>query len=68
MTTDLLILSSAGHEWGLRAALEARQVGYVLAIGCDRRMPTAAGPMRADTLAANLPRGAWQQLSADPGA
>jgi hypothetical protein len=43
-------------------------VRYVLAIGCDRRVPTAAGPMRADTLAANLPRGAWQRLSADPGA
>ena len=32
----------------LRAELEARRVGYVLAIGCDRRIPTAAGLLRAD--------------------
>ena len=57
-----------GADPGLRADLEARQVGYVLAIGCDRRVPTAAGPMRPDILAANLPKGAWQRLSAGPGA
>ena len=27
----------------LRAELEARRVGYVLAIGCDRRIPTTPG-------------------------
>jgi hypothetical protein len=52
----------------LRAELEARRVGYVLAIGCDRRIPTAAGLQRADQLAAGLPRRAWQQLSAGSGA
>ena len=57
-----------GADPQLRADLEARQVGYVLAIGCDRRVPTAAGSMRADTLAASLPKGAWQRLSAGPGA
>ena len=40
----------------------------MLAIGCDRRVPTAAGPMRPDTLAAGLPKSAWQRLSAGPGA
>ena len=40
----------------------------MLAIGCDRRVPTAAGPLRADELAAGLPRRAWQRLSAGPGA
>jgi hypothetical protein len=40
----------------------------VLAIGCDRRVPTAAGSMRPDTHAASLPKGAWQRLSAGPGA
>jgi len=39
-----------GADPGVRADLEARQVGYVLAIGCYRRVPTAAGPIRADTL------------------
>ncbi len=53
-----------GADPGLRTDLEARQVGYVLAIGCDRRVPTAAGPMRADALAPSLPKGAWQRLSA----
>jgi len=40
----------------------------VLAIGCDRRVPTAAGLVRADRLAAGLPRRAWQRLSAGAGA
>jgi SRSO17 transposase len=57
-----------GADPRLRAALEAREVGYVLAIGCDRRVFTAAGSMRPDTLAASLPKGAWQRLSAGPGA
>jgi SRSO17 transposase len=57
-----------GADPALRAELEARQLGYVLAIGCDRRLPTAAGPMRADTLAATVPPGAWARLSAGRGA
>lgn len=57
-----------GADPGLRADLETRQVGYVLAIGCDRRVPTAAGPMRADPLAAGLPKSVWTRLSAGPGA
>jgi SRSO17 transposase len=57
-----------GADPGLRTRLEARQVGYVLAIGCDRRVLTAAGPMRADAVAATLPKGAWQRLSAGSGA
>jgi DDE superfamily endonuclease len=39
-----------------------------LAIAGNRRLPTAAGPIRADVLAAALPRRAWQRLSAGPGA
>ncbi|HZA17782.1 MAG TPA: IS701 family transposase [Pseudonocardiaceae bacterium] len=57
-----------GADPALRAELEARQVGYVLAIGCDRRLSTAAGPMRADRLAASVPKGAWARLSAGRGA
>jgi hypothetical protein len=45
-----------GADPGLRADLEARQIGYVLAIGCDRRVPTTTGPLRADALAANVPK------------
>ena len=57
-----------GADPGLRAELELRRVGYVLAIGCDRRVPTGAGMVRADQLTAALPRRAWQRLSAGPGA
>jgi hypothetical protein len=53
---------------GLRAELEARRVGYVLTVGCDRRVPTAAGLIRADDITAGLPKRAWHRLSAGPGA
>lgn len=52
----------------MRAELEIRRIGYVLAIGCDRRIPTAAGLLRADEITAGLPERAWQRLSARPGA
>ena len=57
-----------GADPALRAELEFHEIGYVLAIGCDRRVPTGAGLLRADALTAGLPRHAWQQLSAGPGA
>jgi SRSO17 transposase len=57
-----------GNDPGLRAECEIQRIGYVLAIGCDRRVPTPAGPVRADALVAGLPRWAWQRLSAGPGA
>lgn len=57
-----------GADPTLRTELESRRVGYVLAISCDRRVPTAAGPLRADEIAKSLPRRAWQRLSAGAGA
>jgi SRSO17 transposase len=57
-----------GADPGLRAELETYRVGYVLAIGCDRRVLTGAGLLRADQLTASLPKRAWQRLSAGPGA
>ena len=57
-----------GADPTLRAELENRGFGYVLAVGCDRRVPTQAGPLRADELAAGLPKRAWQRVSAGPGA
>ena len=45
--------------------LEERQIRYVLAVSCDHRVPAGAGrTLRADALAARLPRRAWQRLSA----
>jgi SRSO17 transposase len=52
----------------LRAALEARQTGYVLAVACDHQISTHAGKLRADALAKKLPKRAWQQRSAGTGA
>jgi SRSO17 transposase len=52
----------------LRADLEKRQLGYVLAVACDHRVTTAAGTGRADELVARLPKRAWQRLSAGTGA
>jgi SRSO17 transposase len=57
-----------GADPALRAECEVRRVGYVLAIGSDRRVSTAAGAIRADLLTKRLPRQAWQRLSAGLGA
>jgi SRSO17 transposase len=52
----------------LRSALEERGVGYALAVACSAEVTTGAGKFRADTLAAKVPRRAWQKLSAGAGA
>jgi SRSO17 transposase len=57
-----------GTNPGLRADLESRGVGYVLAVACDHRFATAAGTHPADELAACLPRRAWCPYSAGAGA
>ena len=57
-----------GADPHLRAELEQRQIGYVLAIGCDRRVTTRTGSWRADQIPATLPPTAWQPLSCGPGA
>ena len=52
----------------LRTELEARQVGYVLAVACSHRVDTGAGVQRADQITKQLPKRAWQQYSAGDGA
>jgi len=56
-----------GNDSKLRNSLQQRGVGFVLAVSCSHRVPTAAGPLRADLLAAGLPRRSWQRLSAGAG-
>ena len=57
------ITGSCGPGW------KTRQVRYVLAVSRDHRVPAGAGrALRADALAARLPKRAWQRLSAGPGA
>jgi SRSO17 transposase len=53
-----------GADPTLRATLESRGVGYVLAVASNRRVPTANGPLQVDFLAAALPTRSWQRLSA----
>ncbi|MFE7532204.1 hypothetical protein ACFU7Y_41885 [Kitasatospora sp. NPDC057542] len=57
-----------GDNPHLRAALERRGLGYVLAVSRTHRVPTPAGPQRADRLSKRIPRRAWQKLSAGHGA
>ncbi|MFI6804718.1 IS701 family transposase [Streptomyces luteogriseus] len=52
----------------LRAALEERGIGYVLAMACSAEVPTNAGRFRADALVKKVPKRAWQKLSAGRGA
>ncbi|MFG2560301.1 IS701 family transposase [Streptomyces sp. NPDC048496] len=52
----------------LRAALEERGCGYVLAVARTHEVPTRAGKFRAGALAGKLPKHAWQKLSAGAGA
>ena len=57
-----------GADPGLRAELEGRGVGYVLAVACDHRMVAGGRTCRADELAARVPARAWQQVSCGKGA
>jgi len=57
-----------GADPGLRADLECRRIGYVLAVAASHQVSTAAGPCQARTIAARLPRQAWQRYSAGQGA
>ena len=58
-----------GGNGELRTRLEKARIRYVMAVSCDHRVPAGAGRViRADDLAARLPRQAWQRASAGKGA
>lgn len=57
-----------GNSGKLRAELETRGVGYVLAVACSHQVRTGTGNQRADQIATGLARSAWQLRSAGPGA
>ena len=57
-----------GADPGLRADLERRRIGYVLAVAATHRVTTGAGTCQARQIAARLPRRAWQRYSAGEGA
>jgi SRSO17 transposase len=56
-----------GDNPGLRDWLEGEQIRYVMAVSCDHRVRTAAGPVRADALAADTALG-WRRMSCGEGA
>ncbi|GLW96395.1 hypothetical protein Misp02_04820 [Microtetraspora sp. NBRC 16547] len=56
-----------GRDPKLRAFLEAQRIGYVLAVGVDFPVPTAASSHRADHLAALVPARAWERRSCGAG-
>jgi SRSO17 transposase len=59
-----------GGDRHLRRDLQARGVGYVLAVAKSHRVTARAvdGPIRADQLAATVPSRAWNRISAGDGA
>jgi SRSO17 transposase len=59
-----------GQDPVLRALLESRGIGYVLAVACSTRVRINHGrtPIRADTVADHLPDAAWHRQSAGAGA
>jgi SRSO17 transposase len=57
-----------GADPGLRASLELRQAGYVLAVARSHQVTAGLRAVRADKIAAGLPRSAWQRHSAGAGA
>jgi SRSO17 transposase len=57
-----------GADPGLRAELEGRQVGYVLAVACDHPVRAGGDTCRADALLHRVPARAWQCVSAGRGA
>ena len=57
-----------GKDSQLRAFLEQRELGYVLAVACDHRILAGRVKVRVDQVAAGLPEAVWQRLSAGRGA
>jgi SRSO17 transposase len=57
-----------GADPSLRAELETRGIGYVLAVACDHRVRAAGDTYRADALLRGVPARAWQCISAGRGA
>ncbi|MFI6673114.1 IS701 family transposase, partial [Streptomyces sp. NPDC050481] len=59
-----------GQDPGLRALLESRRTGYVLAVACSTRVRINQGrtTARADAVADRLPASAWHRQSAGAGA
>jgi SRSO17 transposase len=59
-----------GDNGAFRAGVAKLGLGYVLAVSCDHRIPAFPGGkrrLRADQIAAAVPAGGWQRISAGTG-
>jgi SRSO17 transposase len=56
-----------GADPALRKAIRGHRLGYVLQVSANRRVPTAAGPVRVDQLPGLIPPTVWQRYSAGAG-
>jgi len=57
-----------GGDYKFRTWLEARRVGYVVAVACNQTIPAVAGTSRADVLVSQAPAEAWKRRSCGDGA
>lgn len=57
-----------GRSGTLRAFFEDYDIGYVFAVGVNFTVATPIGPRRADLIAAQVPRRAWNRRSCGQGA
>ena len=57
-----------GKDCKFRSWLEARRIGYVVAVPCNQAIPGSTGTSRADVLAAHAPKKAWKRRSCGAGA
>lgn len=57
-----------GADPDLRAGIEERQLGYVLAVAKNHPVTTSAGTRRTDEITRALPSRSWQRMSAGRGA
>jgi DDE superfamily endonuclease len=57
-----------GADPKLRAFLEGRGIGYVLAVACDHPVVAGGKAWRADALLKHIPARAWQRILAGQGA
>jgi SRSO17 transposase len=57
-----------GKDGKFRSWLEARRIGYVVAVASNQAIPGSAGTSRADVLATHAPKQAWKRRSCGQGA
>jgi SRSO17 transposase len=57
-----------GKDVGCGCSWNSTGLGYVLAVACDHQITAGRVKVRIDRIAASLPEGVWQRLSAGRGA